>query len=95
LKQGLYAPLHVTDQVLSIYAGAQGELDGIPVSEVRQWESQWLRFVHDEKKDLWQKLTDRKALDDELFAAIDAALAEFQSRYAEDKQKTKPTTATV
>ena len=31
LKQGLYQPMHVTDQVLSIYAGTRGHLDKIPV----------------------------------------------------------------
>ncbi len=31
LKQGVYQPLHVIDQVLSIYAGTRGHLDKVPV----------------------------------------------------------------
>src|SRR3974390_2685409 len=34
LKQGLYQPMHVTDQVLSIYAGTRGHLDKVPLKDV-------------------------------------------------------------
>ena len=36
LKQGVYRPMHVTDQVLSIYAGTRGHLDKIPAKEVHE-----------------------------------------------------------
>jgi len=82
LKQGLYQPLHVTDQVLSIYAGSRGHLDKIPVAEVHDWEAGFLKFVREEKRTVWQKITDSRQLDDESAAAVDQAIAEFQERYA-------------
>ncbi len=92
LKQGLYNPLHVTDQVLSIYAGTRGHLDRIPIDQVHAWEEAFLKFIREQKKDIWQKITDSKQLDDETAAALDEALAEFQKVYA---QQNEGATATV
>ena len=50
LKQGLYHPMHVTDQVLSIYAGTHGHLDKIPLKEVHAWEEDFFKFVHEREK---------------------------------------------
>jgi F-type H+-transporting ATPase subunit alpha len=87
LKQGLYQPMHVTDQVLSIYAGTRGHLDKIPIGEVHDWEQGFLRFIQEEKQDLWKKITDTRQLDDAGMAAVDKAIAEFQKRYAADNSK--------
>lgn len=86
LKQGVYRPMHVTDQVLSIYAGTHGHLDNVPLKEVHAWEEGFLRFVREEKKTLWQKITDTKQLDDAAAAGVEQAIAEFQKRYAGTKQ---------
>ena len=50
LKQGVYQPMHVTDQVLSIYAGTRGHLDKIPLGEVHDWEDGIPPFMHEEKQ---------------------------------------------
>jgi F-type H+-transporting ATPase subunit alpha len=92
LKQGLYHPMHVTDQVLSIYAGTRGHLDKIPLEKVHAWEEAFLRFIHEEHKSTWQKITDSKQLADQTAAELDRALAEFQKAYAGTKE---PATARV
>ena len=86
LKQGICEPMHVTDQVLSIYAGTRGHLDKIPIKQVRDWERKFLAFMRERKSDVWQKLTDQRKLDDELRAAIDRAIAEFQAEYARETE---------
>ena len=78
LKQGLYHPMPVIDQVLSIYAGTRGHLDKVPIKDVHAWESGFLQFVRDQKQALYKKLDETKKLDDATFAEIDAALGEFQ-----------------
>jgi F-type H+-transporting ATPase subunit alpha len=82
LKQGLYRPMHVTDQVLSIYAGSRGHLDRIPVKDVHAWESDYLKFMRDERQALWQKITDSRQMDAETAAAVEQAIVEFQALYA-------------
>ena len=95
LKQGLYKPMHVTDQILSIYAGTRGRLDRVPLPKVRQWEEEFLAFIRDHKQPLWQTITEGKVMDDETVVQVDAALDEFQRIWAKKEKKDKPATATV
>jgi F-type H+-transporting ATPase subunit alpha len=51
LKQGLHSPMPVEEQVVSIYAGTHGFLDGVPVVDVRRFEADlidWFRTRHGE-----------------------------------------------
>lgn len=82
LKQGLYHPLDVVDQVLIIFAGTRGYLDKVPVAEVLAWEEQFLAFIHQQKNDLWQNIADTGQLDAEAQTQLEQALAEFAEIYA-------------
>jgi F-type H+-transporting ATPase subunit alpha len=82
LKQPQYQPMHVVDQVLSIYAGTRGYLDQVPVSEVRAWEEAFLKFIHEQRQELWRSLDEKKDLTNEIEAEIKAALSAFQAQYA-------------
>ncbi|MDA7950847.1 MAG: F0F1 ATP synthase subunit alpha [Pirellulaceae bacterium] len=82
LKQKQNAPMHVTDQVLSIYAGTNGFLDDVPVDKVREWEEAFVSFMNTTKKDVWEKLTEEKALSDEIEKEVVAAIEQFKSGYS-------------
>jgi len=81
LKQPQYKPMHVVDQVLSIYAGTRGHLDKIPVSEVARWETEFLDFVRNKKPDVWQMAADAEGVDDETSQTLEGVIAEFQSQF--------------
>ena len=89
LKQGQYQPMHVTDQVLVIYAGTKGYLDPIPVAEVRTWEKEFLEHIHTNHKDVWQRITDTKDLDSETEEKLVTILDDFNRQYLEKKKKAK------
>jgi len=82
LKQAQYQPLPIAQQVLIIYAGTKGFLDKVPVNEVQEWESQFLQFIRSSKADLLAQITSEGALTDEVIAAVEAALTEFQGQYS-------------
>ena len=86
LKQPQYKPMHVVDQVLTIYAGTKGHLDDVPVTEVRAWEEGFLSFVRQHKPGLWKTLDERKDVSDEVEAEIVAAIKEFKGRYASGEE---------
>ena len=92
LKQGQYKPLHVVDQILSIYAGTRGHLDKVPLDEVDKWETEFLQFIRDTKNEIWQEIDEKSDISDELIEAIEAAIAEFQQGFG---SKTEAETATV
>jgi F-type H+-transporting ATPase subunit alpha len=82
LKQGQYVPLNVVDQVLIIFAGTRGHLDKIPITEVAEWEKQFLTFMRDQKPEIHQKISETRDLDDEAMKAVAAAIGEFQNQFA-------------
>ena len=89
LKQPQYKPMHVVDQILSIYAGTQGFMDDVPVDQVRKWEADFLSFIHTQRKDVWQLLDQRKneastlkTADDETTKAVRKAIEEFKQQRA-------------
>ncbi len=92
LKQPQYRPMNVTDQVLSIFAGTRGYLDSVPTSEVRQWEEDFLQFVHDLHPEIIEELNEKQDLSKELEEKIEAALTEFQGRFAPAGAEAKATT---
>ncbi len=81
LKQGQFKPLDVVDQILIIFAGTQGYVDKVPVSEVAQWEEGFLTFMRDQKPEVRDRLAQRQELDDALRSSIEAAIKEFQMQY--------------
>ena len=81
LKQGLCKPMHVTDQILVIYAGTRGFLDTIDIPQIRKWEAEFLDHVHSEKRDLWNAVTDGKKLTDELKEQVEDVISVFNQRF--------------
>ena len=88
LKQAQYSPLNVVDQVMVIFAGTQGFIDEVPVSDVRRWESEFLEFVKTKRKDVWDLLDKNKDVgsamkkkDDETTKAVTEALEEFNKNF--------------
>ncbi|MCE9556363.1 MAG: F0F1 ATP synthase subunit alpha [Planctomycetes bacterium] len=98
LKQGQYQPMHVTDQVLSIYAGTRGHLDKVPVADVAAWEKAFLQFMRDQKNEIWKKITEKQDLDIDKATdrnpELEAAIAEFKPQY-EARRKKEQVTVTV
>ena len=52
LKQGLNQPVPVEEQVLVIFAGSEGYVDGIPVAEVQRYESEVRAFFRANHADI-------------------------------------------
>ncbi|MDO4558966.1 MAG: F0F1 ATP synthase subunit alpha, partial [Planctomycetia bacterium] len=81
LKQGVYRPLPVVDQVLSICAGNTGALDAVPVSRVAEWTEQMLQFVHAKYQDVWDAIDSTKKLEPETEAKVNEIFAEFSRQW--------------
>ena len=81
LKQPQFEPMHVGDQVISIFAGTHGYFDDIPASDVAAAEKLLLEFMREQKSEVRNQLVEVAKLDDELEAALVAALKEFKHHY--------------
>jgi F-type H+-transporting ATPase subunit alpha len=85
LKQDQYTPLPVAEQVLAIFAGTNGYIDDIAVEEIRRFETELYRFVENTHPSVWQKLMEKKQIDDSLKQEFVKVLTEFKQRFAAER----------
>ncbi|MCA9278052.1 MAG: F0F1 ATP synthase subunit alpha [Phycisphaeraceae bacterium] len=78
LKQPQYVPYNVTDQVISIYAGAKGYLDDVPTNKVAQYEKDLLSYFQTVGKGIRDRLDQSKALSDDIVKDLDDAMKTFK-----------------
>jgi F-type H+-transporting ATPase subunit alpha len=81
LKQDQYVPLPVEKQVLVLYVATSGQMDSVPVSEVRRFEGELLQFVEANHPSVLKAIREKKALDDSIKAEIKKAVDAFKERF--------------
>ncbi|QDV26884.1 F0F1 ATP synthase subunit alpha [Aureliella helgolandensis] len=81
LKQPLFEPKSVHEQVIGIYAATRGLMDSVPVENVSDFEKQLVQFMRDRKADVMKKLEDSNELTAEVEEGIKAAIQEFAKTY--------------
>ena len=79
LKQGLNSPLLVEEQVVSIWAGTRGHLDGVDIADVRRFEAELLDWFRTRHADVLADIRDSGKIADE--EAFDAAVAAFAGQF--------------
>ncbi len=87
LKQVQYTPFHVTDQVISIYAGTKGFLDDIPVTQVRDFENGMLDHFHNAAKAVWDELDKSRALNDAMEKKVVDEIQKFKAAFVAANKK--------
>jgi len=81
LKQGQYRPMEVTDQILAIYAGVNGYLDDVPITQVKEFEEKLLGFMHEKHPDVHRELKEKAELTEELENAVKRAIKQFKETF--------------
>ena len=81
LKQGQFAPLPVEQQVISIWAGANGYLDDVPVVAVRKFESEWLGFVNQKYGEVAHNIRTAKSISPEDEKRLHEACKAFKAQF--------------
>lgn len=79
LKQGQYQPLPVENQIVVIYAGVHGFLDGYPVHVLQRYEKELYTFIEDKHPGIFKEIASKQELDDELDNKIRNALEAFKA----------------
>ncbi len=80
LKQGIQSPMPMEEQVVSLYAGTRGHLDGVKVEEVGRFETELLEHVRERHAGLLSGIHDTGVADLDQLENIVAAFAEgFES----------------
>jgi F-type H+-transporting ATPase subunit alpha len=81
IKQPQYQPVTLERQVAILYVATKGLLDDVPTSRVREFETQFGRYLETQRADLMKKVATSKALDDDSAAMLASAAAEFRKTF--------------
>ena len=85
LKQPQFQPMNVIDQVIVIYAGANGFIDPIPLDKVRDYEGQLLKYVHSNHQPFFDKFKAAKELTKEIEPELKRVLGQFNEAFLAGK----------
>jgi F-type H+-transporting ATPase subunit alpha len=87
LKQPQYSPYPVEEQVVSIWAGTNGKLDTVPVSDVLRFESELLDHLR-RNSDVLTTLRETNQLSDDTVAEMSKQIDEFTKSFQTSDGKT-------
>jgi F-type H+/Na+-transporting ATPase subunit alpha len=81
LKQSQYSPIPVEEQVAVIYAGTNGYLDGIEVSQVTDFVAGLRTYLHTSQPNYGEAVRASKALTPEAEGILKTAIAEYTKTF--------------
>ncbi len=82
LKQAQFVPMDVIDQVLQIYAGSTGIMDGIDLKTLSKFASDLLTYFNGPGAGVRSELAEKKALNDELKAKLTEEMKAFRAGWS-------------
>jgi len=82
LKQGQYSPMTMEEQVVSIYSGVNGYLDGIAASDVTRFEQAFMTEMRGKHMDVLDAIRQEEKISDETDAKLKAILEKFAAAFA-------------
>jgi F-type H+-transporting ATPase subunit alpha len=80
LKQGQYSPLRVEEQAAIIFCGTNGLLMDVPVNKIKEFETEYISFLHSKHQDTLDALAAGK-LTDEIKSTLESVAADLSSKY--------------
>ena len=82
LKQPQFSPLKTEEQVVVIFAGVNGYLDKIEVSQVGSFEKKFLAIMHDKHEEVLTTIRDEAKVSDDIDAKLRSILDDFLKNFA-------------
>ena len=81
LKQPQYSPYSVERMTASIWAGTTGQMDSVPVADIRRFEAEFLDFLASERKSILDVIATTRELSDDTAAALLEAINAFKAKF--------------
>ncbi|MGP4022129.1 F0F1 ATP synthase subunit alpha [Actinomadura sp. 3N407] len=81
LKQPQGSPFPVEQEVVSVWAGTSGELDEVPVADIRRFEREFLDYMEREESGMLTSIRETGKLSDDGLASLKNAITEFKKGF--------------
>jgi F-type H+-transporting ATPase subunit alpha len=87
LKQNQYTPFILEKMIASIWAGTTGQLDSVPLPDIKRFEAEFLEYLSRDHKGVLDVIATTKELSDDTVAALTAAITTFKDRFVSSVTK--------
>ena len=83
LKQGQYSPLRVEEQAAIIYCGTNALLMDVPVNKIKEFEEDYISFLHSKHQNVLDDLAKGKLTDD-MKSTLEQVASDMVKKYKEE-----------
>ena len=89
LKQPQFQPLTFEKQVAILFAGTNGLLDDVEVSDLRAFEDGFYPYLEGSSGSILGEIAKKKALDDDLKGKLTSAIQDYKAGFLADRKDRK------
>jgi F-type H+-transporting ATPase subunit alpha len=81
LKQGQYQPQSMEREAVSVWAGTSGNLDDVPVEDIRRFDAEFLDHVDRNHGAIYETIRSTTDLSDDSIGQLEAAIGAFKKQF--------------
>jgi F-type H+-transporting ATPase subunit alpha len=81
LKQPQFAPFSVERQVVSVWAGTSGQVDDVPVADIRKFEREFLDYIAHRHQGIYDGILSSGQLSESAIEDLTNAIADFKKTF--------------
>ena len=81
LKQPQYQPQAMEREVVSVWSGTSGQLDDVPVEDIRRFDAEFLDYIQREQPGIFETIRQTSDLSDDTVTTLKSAIATFKRQF--------------
>ncbi len=81
LKQPQYKPQAMEREVVSVWSGTTGQLDDVPVEDIRRFDAEFLDYLDRAKPEVFDAIRTTTDLSDDTVSVLEGAIGEFKRQF--------------
>ncbi len=81
LKQGQYQPQSMEREAVSVWSGTSGNLDDVPVEDIRRFDAEFLDHVERNHSAIFESIRTSTDLSDDNISSLEKAIGDFKNQF--------------
>ncbi|MFM1965359.1 MAG: hypothetical protein RL134_1084 [Actinomycetota bacterium] len=81
LKQPQYQPQAMEREVVSVWSGTSGQLDDVPVEDIRRFDSEFLDYIQREQPGIFETIRQTSDLSDDTITTLTSSINAFKRQF--------------
>ena len=81
LKQPQYQPQPMEREVVSVWSGTSGQLDDVPVEDIRRFDAEFLDYIQREQPGILETIRQTSDLSDDTVTTLKSAIGTFKRQF--------------